>query len=97
MLEPFLDVVGVRLGLRRVLADEVERLDPPVVEAGHHLVEPVAGRLGHLDAPRLGELRRDLGVVDAAGSRAGTTGFAPASFRPWTLFWPRSAFSPVDS
>ena len=31
--EPLLDVAGVRLGLRRVLADEVERLDPAVVEA----------------------------------------------------------------
>ena len=41
-----LDVVGVRLGLHGVLADQVERADPPVVEAGHDLVEPVAGRRG---------------------------------------------------
>ncbi len=53
----------VRLGLRGVLADEVERLHPAVVEAAHHLVEAVAGRLRHLRAPCLGELAADLGVV----------------------------------
>ena len=63
-LEPLLDVARVGLGLGGVLADEVERLDAPVVEAGDDLVEAVAGSLRHLGAPRLGELRPDLGVVD---------------------------------
>ena len=63
-LETLLDVACVRLGLRRVLADEVERLDAPVVEAGDDLVEAVARSLGHLGAPRLGELPPDLGIVD---------------------------------
>ena len=62
--EPLFDVAGVRLGLRRVLADEVQRADAAVVEPAHHLVEPVAGRLGNLGAPRFGELPPDLGVVD---------------------------------
>ena len=61
--EPLLDVRRVRLRLRRVLADQVERLDPPVVEPGHHLVEPVAGALGQVDAPGLGELLAHLRVV----------------------------------
>ena len=30
--EPLLDVARVRLGMRRVLADQVEGLDAPVVE-----------------------------------------------------------------
>ena len=62
--EAFLDVAGVRLGLRGVLADEDERPDAAVVEATHHLVEPVPGRLGYLGAPRFRELPPDLGIVD---------------------------------
>ena len=61
--EPLLDVVRVRLGLRRVLADQVQRLDPPVMKAGHHLVEAVAGALGQVGAPGGRELRADVGVV----------------------------------
>ena len=49
--EALLDVVGVRLGLRRILADQVERLDPAVVQAGDDLVEPVPGLLRHLGPP----------------------------------------------
>ena len=63
-LEAFLDVLGVRLRLGGVLADEVERLDAPVVQAGDDLVEAVAGPLGNLGAPCVGELRPDLGIVD---------------------------------
>ena len=62
--EPLLDVVRVRLGLRRVLADQVERLHTAVVEARHHLVEPEAGPLRHLGAPRLRELPPHRRVVD---------------------------------
>ena len=62
--EAFLDMARVRLGLRRVLADEVERLDPPVVEAGDDLVEAVARPLGNLSPPGVGELLPDLGIVD---------------------------------
>ena len=62
-------MVGVRLGLGRVLADQVERPHAAVVEAGHHLVEAVAGRLRHLDAPGLGELPAHLGVVDGLVAR----------------------------
>ena len=36
----------------------------PSWQAGHDLVEPVAGRLGHLHAPRLRELLAHLGIVD---------------------------------
>ena len=67
--EALVDVVGVRLRLGRVLPDEVERLDAPVVEAGHHLVEPVARRLGHLRAPRLRELRAHVRVLDRLVAR----------------------------
>ena len=63
-LEAFLDVLGVRLGLRRVLADQVQGLDAPVVQAGDDLVEAVAGPLWNLGAPRVGELPPDLGIVD---------------------------------
>ena len=80
--EPLLDVVRVRLGLRRVLADEVERLDAAVVEAAHHLVEAVARRLGHLDAPRLGELPPDLGVVDGLVAREVRRGSRPSRSGP---------------
>ena len=62
--QALLDVARVRLGVRRVLADQVERLRPAVVEPRDDLVEPVAGRLRHLDAPRRRELRADLRVVD---------------------------------
>ena len=62
--EAFLDVLRVRLRLRRVLADQVERLDAPVVEARDDLVEAVARPLGNLGAPRVGELPPDLGIVD---------------------------------
>ena len=71
-LQALLDVVGVRLGLRGVLADEVERLDAPVVEAGDDLVEAVAGPRGHLGAPRIRELPPDLRIVD--GLVAGEVG-----------------------
>ena len=80
--EPLLDVVRVRLGLRRVLADQVQRLDPAVVQAGHHLVEPVPGALGQVDAPRGGELRAHLGVVARAGSRGGSAGSRPSRSGP---------------
>src|SRR5205823_4095852 len=71
-----------------------------------------AGEVGD-DAPVLaGVPRQRHGFADALdpplrvrerpvllGERRGGEydGFAPASFRPWTLFWPRSAFRPVDS
>ncbi len=61
--QPLLDVMRVRLRLGRVLADEVERLDPAVVEPRHHLVEPVAGALRQVDAPRGRELLAHVGVV----------------------------------
>jgi hypothetical protein len=63
-LEALLDVVRVRLRLRRVLADQVERLDTAVVQAGDDLVEAIAGHGRHLDPPRLRELPPDLGVLD---------------------------------
>ena len=80
--EPLLDVVRVRLGLRRVLADQVERLDPVVVEAGHHLVEPVAGALGQVDAPRLGELLAAPPGRPRAGSRGSSAGSRPSRSGP---------------
>ena len=63
LAEPFLDVVRVRLGLGRVLTDQVHGLQAVVVEPAHHLVEPVAGRLRHVDAPSVRELLPDLGIV----------------------------------
>ena len=53
---------------------EVERLDRPVAEAVDDLVEPVAGRLGHLDAPGRRELRARPPGRRPAGSRAGRPG-----------------------
>jgi hypothetical protein len=58
--EPLLDVMRVRLGLRRVLADQVQRPNAPVVESGHHLVEAVTRPRGNFHAPRLRELLADL-------------------------------------
>ena len=80
--EALLDVVGVRLGLGRVLADQVERLHAPVVEPGDDLVEPVARRLRHLHPPRLRELRAGSPGRRPAGSRAGTTGSRPSRSGP---------------
>ncbi len=63
LVQPLLDMVRVRLGLRGVLADQVERPDAPVVQPGHHLVEAVPRRLGERDPPGLGELAPDLGIL----------------------------------
>jgi hypothetical protein len=61
--ETFLDVPCIRLGLRRVFADQVEGLDAIVVQPGHHLIEAIAVRLGQLDSPGRGKLAPDVGIL----------------------------------
>ena len=95
--QPLLDVVRVRLGLRRVLADQVERLDPAVVEAGHHLVEPVAGALGQVDAPGGRELLPHLRVVPGLVARGSSAGSRPSRSGPGRCSGRGARSGPVDS
>ena len=91
----FLDVPGVRVGLRRILADDLERGELPPRHGVQHLREiqpvlgwivvppqradPIAGRAVLLDVLEPGQLVR----------------IAPMSPPPCTLFWPRSGLQPL--
>jgi hypothetical protein len=81
------DVLGIGIGLGRVLALDVHAHEAAVEGGFEHVRNPQARLAQERDAPRVFEQRADAVVRDVAVT---TRRERPMSHEPWTLFWPRN-------
>ena len=84
----------IRLRLRGVLADHVERPELAVLHRLEHLRQMPAVR-GTIGVPHAASKRARASASHSMSWKPGSLfGIAPMSPPPCTLFWPRSGFSP---
>ncbi len=94
-VEQVLDVVGVGVGLDRVLAEDEHRRQLAAIDRVEHLGHvPAVLAAGSSRPRRASNFATASGSVSRSWKPGRRFGIAPMSPPPCTLFWPRSGLSP---